>query len=424
MSIRKQVRNGKTYWGYEFDLPGSTREHRQRATAWGFETKKQAGEAEVDRRKQEQDNREAQARGVTMELPRTLKQLLAEFLTLYADKELGPKTAERYREMSRMLSPELCAMPISELSALHLTREWARLRESGGRHRYTKQARSLAPKSVAGIRGVVSSAFRWAGGQGLVARNPTRDSVLPRGGQTRKAVALTCDQQQLIVDASTHWMLPEFLEVSAGLGARRGEVLALRWTDIENGEARICRSLSQSKEHGLVFKDTKSEAGNRYVSIPEVTLAVLERIRQKQAAFRAQFGPDYRRDLDLIFCQPDGSPLNPDSISATVSALCKRLKLPKGVSLHAFRHSHGSQLLVGGIELPTVSRRLGHSSPAMTAKVYSHMLGGRDRAAADVWSQMKSGVSTPPVRHQRETEPKSEEGAKSSSTQNERVRPN
>jgi integrase len=117
----------------------------------------------------------------------------------------------------------------------------------------------------------------------------------------------------------------------------------------------------------------------------------LESHRQQQEVFRQQFGTDYRTDLDLIFANPDGTPLRPDSISSSVSALFKRLKLPKpkGTSLHLLRHSHGSHLLASGMELTAVSERLGHSSPFVTATVYSHAIKGRDREAARKWEEFQ-----------------------------------
>jgi len=183
-----------------------------------------------------------------------------------------------------------------------------------------------------------------------------------------------------------------FLEMDYALGARRGEVLALRWADIVNGRATIARSLSQTKEDGLVFKSVKGHEDTeeqRVVKIPEETLSKLQAHRKRQDEFRAQFGPDYRGDLDLIFANPDGSPLKPDSISATVSALFKRLKIPKpkGVSLHLLRHSMASQMLDDGVPLPVVSARLGHSSTRTTAEIYSHAIHGQDDEATKRWEE-------------------------------------
>ena len=141
-----------------------------------------------------------------------------------------------------------------------------------------------------------------------------------------------------------------------------------------------------------MFKATKGHEDTeeqRVAKIPEETLVKLEAHRRRQHEFRAQFGPDYRSDLDLIFCNPDGTPLKPDSISATVSALFKRLKIPKpkGGALHLLRHTLASQMLDGGVPLPVVSARLGHSSIRTTAEIYSHAIHGQDDEATRKWEE-------------------------------------
>ena len=149
----------------------------------------------------------------------------------------------------------------------------------------------------------------------------------------------------------------------------------------------IARSLTQTKAL-LEFKCTKTDEP-RVAKIPEETMPKLEEHRKRQDEFRSQFGPDYRTDLDLIFANPDGSPLKPDSISATVSALFKRLKIPKpkGASLHLLRHTMASQMLDGGVPLPVVSQRLGHSSVRVTADIYSHAIHGQDDEAVRLWEE-------------------------------------
>jgi integrase len=93
----------------------------------------------------------------------------------------------------------------------------------------------------------------------------------------------------------------------------------------------------------------------------------------------------------LIFANPDGTPLKPDSISASVSALFKRLKIPKpkGAALHVLRHSHTSHLLASGVPLPAVSARLGHSSIRTTQEIYAHMIRGQDDEAARKWEEFQ-----------------------------------
>ena len=312
--------------------------------------------------------------------------LLQEFFRQHADEKLAPKTIERYHQMATSLAPELLEMPLREVTPLHLSREWTRLLKSGGHHRRTKEARPLSAKTVRNIAGLVSSAFSRAVRWGLVKTNPVPNSEPPVPKKGIKSALLPSEQSLLIDSSSALWFLPMFLDLCAASGARRGEVLALRWSDIQNGNAKVERSLTQTKE-GIEFKGTKT-GKPRLIELPLSALAHLESYRKQQEEVRLKFGPDYRADLDLIFANVDGTPLKPDSISSAVSLLCRRLHLPKGSSLHTLRHSHASVLLADGVDLATVSARLGHSSVRVTADIYTHALRGRDREAACKWDEL------------------------------------
>jgi integrase len=165
-------------------------------------------------------------------------------------------------------------------------------------------------------------------------------------------------------------------------------VLALRWSDIQDGRAMVARSLTQTREV-LEFKGTKTDEP-RAVTLPISAIAALDTHRKCQDEFRRHFGLDYRADLDLIFANPDGSPLKPDSISAAVSLLFRRLKLPKGTSLHSLRHTHTSHLLASGVPLPAISARLGHAPIRTTQEIYAHMIHGQDDEAARKWEEFQN----------------------------------
>ena len=390
MSVHKRKkRSGTISWSFQFSLPGASRKDRKRVFGNGFATKGEAVAAEAARRIEEQQKCELAKAGasVAAELPKTLSMLLDEFFRQHVDEKLAPKTIERYHEQAAYIDPKLLALPIAEITPLHLDREWKRLLERGGHHRRTKTPRPLSAKTVRNIAGVLSSAFAKAVKWGLVAANPVSASE-PPVPKKRKGIGLTVAQQDMVIEAASGpWCLPLLLEMAAGLGARRGEVLALRWLDIVDGRAFISRSLSQVKG-SLTFKSTKTDEP-RVAKIPEKALAKLEDHRKRQDEFRTQFGPDYRSDLDLIFANPDGSPLKPDSISATVSALFKRLKIskPRGGALHLLRHTLASQMLDSGVPLPVVSQRLGHSSVRVTADIYSHAIHGQDDEAVRRWEE-------------------------------------
>src|SRR5580704_124612 len=242
MPVYKQkTRNGKTRWGYMFSLPGSTRRDRRRVNGSGFATKNDATTAEAKRRIDEQQKLylEKAGSGVAAAPPKTLAMLLGEFFSQHVDDNLAPKTAERYREQAAYISPELLAMPLTDITPLHLNREWKRLLASGGHHRRNKAPRPLAKKTVRNIAGVLSSAFSRAIRWGLLVMNPVTNSEPPVPTKRRGTSLTTAQQDLLVAGATGPWCMATYLAVDAAIGARRGEVLALRWQDIDNGRVTI-----------------------------------------------------------------------------------------------------------------------------------------------------------------------------------------
>jgi integrase len=176
------------------------------------------------------------------------------------------------------------------------------------------------------------------------------------------------------------WLRP-LAALAAGTGARRGEMLAAAWKaiDWQRGTLFVHQSLEQTKA-GVFIKPTKTE-DERMVPLPAFVLRELEIHRQKQERNRELFGADYRSDLDLIFAAPDGDYLKPDSVTAKVCLVLKKLGL-KG-SLHTLRHSQASELF-DIVPLTTISKRLGHASTRTTTEIYSQAPRRRDREAAEV----------------------------------------
>jgi hypothetical protein len=209
-----------------FSLPGSSRRDRRRISESGFPTKREAEDAEAVRRVEEQKKLElnTMGSGIASPPPRTLSLLLKQFFAQHVDDKLAPKTIERYHQQAAYLDPDLLNMTLDTITPLHFSREWKRLLERGGHHRHTKQPRPLSAKTVRNIAGVVSSAFARAIRWGLVSTNPVTNSERPRV-KKHHGIALTTAQQSLVFDvASGPWCLSAFLELSAAIGARRGEV--------------------------------------------------------------------------------------------------------------------------------------------------------------------------------------------------------
>jgi integrase len=371
------ITSGKIAWGYSLDHGKGAEGKRKQEFKSGFQRKAEAEDA-LRKRLNEKDA------GETIRPdPRTFAGFMPEWFRENAERQCSLKTVERYRQLVDYILPYVGSVKLQDLSALTLERTFNHLKDAGGRDRKTKKARPLSAKTVhhiaSVVKGALSTALRWK----FIKANPMDAVALPKVTK-KEALALDPSQLTWYLDAARSAGLYEFLMIDAATGCRRGELLALTWADV-NFAARsitVSKSLEQTKA-GLRVKSTKSEKP-RTISIPESAIKILTAVRSAQEHNRVMFGPDYRRDLDLVFCGPEGIHLKPDSVSAKCSLIARKAGLSR-VSLHTLRHSHGSLLLSAGVPLPTVSRRLGHSSPHVTAMVYSHALPKDEAAAAEIW---------------------------------------
>jgi integrase len=173
-------------------------------------------------------------------------------------------------------------------------------------------------------------------------------------------------------------------------GARRGELLALQWSDIDWASCvlTVSKSLEQTAA-GLRVKATKSKKPRRF-QLSQSAITALKFHQEQQQEHRRLFSSDYQ-DRGLIFAEPNGEYLQPDLISQTVTRRLKKAGI-KDASFHSLRHSHASNLLSRGVPLPAVSARLGHADTNVTARVYSHALPADDQRAADEWETIVGPV--------------------------------
>lgn len=379
--VYKRTLRSSVSWCYKFDAPGSTKSKRIRIQEYGFATKKLATEAEAARRILEADKaKAAKPEGIT------LHALLEEY---FADSShLAVTTTANLRSLAKWyISKDLLNRQISTITAMDLHAEWRRLSESGA-----KGGKPLAPNTVRAVCGLISSAFRRAQRWGLVIVNPAQASGPPKA-QRGKGMALLPAQVNMIVGAAAPW-LAAFLSLASATGCRRGELLALEWSDLEDGTLTISRSLAEC-DGELIVKGTKTNRA-RQVVLSGSALTALAEHRAAQGEARRHFGSIY--EGNLIFAQPDGSKLRPVQVSREVYRLRTRLKLPPGISTHTLRHTHGSQLLAAGVPITDVAARLGHSSAATTARIYSHSLAGADAKAAEAWEKFQKADTVKGVR--------------------------
>jgi integrase len=250
----------------------------------------------------------------------------------------------------------------------------------------------LAPRTVGHVHRLLHRVFGHAVKWGMIAINPVAAAEPPRVERVEIDILRPED-----IGAMLHGLRDSRLYavavVGLSTGMRRGEIAALRWSDIDldKGKIRVERSLEQTNE-GLAFKPPKTKAGRRTVTVPPSVIAELRDHWRAQQEQRLAAGLGKAGHDDLVFGLRDASPWPPDSMSSEWARAIRMLKARK-ITLHALRHTHVSQLIAAGLDVVTVSRRIGHSSPTVTLNVYAHLFGDTDdRAAAAVESVLAGAL--------------------------------
>jgi integrase len=171
-----------------------------------------------------------------------------------------------------------------------------------------------------------------------------------------------------------------------GSGARRGEALALRWgdVDLDRGIVRIETSVEQTGA-GLRIKAPKTKHGRRNVTIPPWLVTELRTHRARQQERRLSIGIGRAPDDSFVFARWDGALRSPHWLSQKFAQAMNALNI--NCSLHGLRHTHVSQLIAAGLDVLTISRRIGHASPTVTLGVYGHWFSNTDARAAEIMQE-------------------------------------
>jgi integrase len=214
--------------------------------------------------------------------------------------------------------------------------------------------------------------------------NPV-DFVTPPRIERQEMLVLDEAQTVLLLEYArpTRLYVPVLLSVTTGM--RRGEVLGLRWGDIEQSRLAVRRSLEQVKA-GLNFKSPKNGKA-RVIHLPHLTAEVLKRHRIEQAERRLRLGPGYH-DQNLICPRQDGDPWPPNLLSRNFCDFIKRHPDLPQIRFHDLRHTFATLSLTKAIHPKVVSEALGHSTIAITLDLYSHVLPSLAAEAAAIFDEI------------------------------------
>jgi integrase len=302
------------------------------------------------------------------------KSTVADFVRARADQweaagDISARTAQRYRQLvENQIAPHLGAKALQRLTRLDIE-GWHNSLHQGG----------LAARTIGHAHRVLGKALSDAESDGLVVKNVCKLRKAPKVAQSEMVIVQ--DVPGLVAMLRGYRLyLPALVALFTGM--RLGEVLALRWGRVKlDGKTIEVREALESTKAGIRFKVPKTKAGRRDITLPNILVDALREHRRAALEQRMQLGAGRLTDEALLFANLEGEPLQPSNVSSDWGDLAERLGMPE-VTFHGLRHTHASQLIAAGVDIVTVSKRLGHAKPSVTLAIYAHMFTTDDSKAA------------------------------------------
>lgn len=308
--------------------------------------------------------------------PTSDRQTLDKFLTGWLENNIKPTnkqlTYRSYEWIVRThLIPGLGRLPLSKITPQKLQSFVA-----------DRQAAGLSPATIRHINATLRAALSQAQKWGLVHQNSAKLVTLPRAVRYQPTILAPDQSKALLMFIAGH-QHEALLTTALTMGLRRGEILGLRWhdVDLEKGALEVRHSLERVKGAGLALTDPKSQRAKRGLRIPQICLRALVKHKGLQEAARTWAGSRWK-DGGFIFTSGIGTPLHPDDVSRLLKPILEAAGLPK-VRFHDLRHSCASLLLSLGVHPKLVQETLGHSSYQLTMDTYSHMIPALRTEVAD-----------------------------------------
>jgi integrase len=295
-----------------------------------------------------------------------------------ASGEITARTAGRYRELvENQIVPHLGEKQLQKLLSLDIETWHTKLRTSGR----ADGKGGLAPRTIGHAHRVLGKALRDATKHGAVVKNVVAGEKAPKPDD---------DEMVIVKD------VPAFIELLRGhrlfvpamialfTSMRIGEVLALRWGRVDIGNRLVIEvreALEETQAHGIRFKVPKSKAGRRDITLPDLLVETLREFRKEQLELRLKLGAGKLPDNALLFAGIDGALPSQKRYSKAWSDFADQKEMPD-VTFHSLRHTHASQLIHEGVDIVTISKRLGHAKPDITLRICAHLFQKDDGKAA------------------------------------------
>jgi integrase len=287
--------------------------------------------------------------------------------------DLSPASIRSYTDALRLhVTPDIGAGRLQALTAVDVDRVYNRLRDEG----------RLSNRTIRGVHVVLRHVLEDAVKKGLLTRNPA-DQASPPSERSAKAPEMTVWSPAEMRAWLEHELVRSdrlfaLWRLVCFTGLRRGELLGLKWSDLDGDRLSVRRQVTLVDQKATVT-DTKTPSAHRAVSLDPETVAVLKAHRRRQLEERLELG--VRVDGGYVFTELDGSLILPSRITRRFGQLVRDTGAPR-IRLHDVRHSHATHLLDAGASSKAVAARLGHSSVTFSLDKYAHATPEGDELAA------------------------------------------
>lgn len=257
--------------------------------------------------------------------------------------------------------------------------------------------------TISGVHTTANMIFKYAVQHKLRKDNPCEGAVIPKKSVTVEEIEKTPIEEKYMerheleeflktVDEHGLYLDREWFYLLAFSGMRSGEMLALKWSDIdfERNEIRITKTLFNPRENMRMYEleTPKTKGSIRTIEMDPKIMDMLKQHKINQAKLRLQMPLDMEyHDADFVFCRENGYPFVQGNVNRRMARLLKMTSIKKHLTPHSFRHTHISMLAEAGIDLPTIMKRVGHEDQETTMKIYTHVT---EKMKKDAMRKMKS----------------------------------
>lgn len=353
-------------WSFTIDIGRDLETgKRKQKTLSGFNTKKEAEKSCAEMITQIEN-------GLYVDVSKgTIKEFILQWMDTHAKQTLRESTFDVYKWIiDSHIIPGIGMITMDKITTLDIQKFLNKKKVDGLSSEYIKKMYNI-------LHGSFEKAVVW----GLIQKNIVSAAEPPRS-ESKDINTWNIEQASSFLEHTKGEFFHIAYVIAIYTGMRKGEILGLRWKDIDMEASRLSiRQTIYRTRVGLIFQEPKTKSSKRVVALPDIVIQSLKKQKHEQNKWKIQLGPAFL-DHDLVVTNYEGKPVDPRNLTRHFTKMIKECELPK-IRFHDLRHTHATIMLQLGEHPKVVSERLGHSRVAITMDTYSHVTPDMQKEASD-----------------------------------------